>query len=391
MTASGTYAFNPAIVDLVLDAFDRMQIRPSAITPDHMFSAQRSVNQVLVRWSNRGVNLWAVDEQHVSLVSGSQNYTCPAGTVAVLEVFIRSYELGDPTSLTPALVTVNGSTSVTVSLAAHGLVVNDWISIPIPVALAGVVLQGFYQVTAVPTSGTFKVTAAAAATSSTTGGAVPSYATVASSTTVTVTLAAHGFVAGQSWTVHETVSVGGLSLLGDYVILSATTNTLTFAATSAAATTTSASENSGLMEIAVSSGALPQDITLTPMSRTEWAATPTKTSTSEKPTSYWYDRQISPALHLWPVPDPTGPMELRYFRMRQLQDANPQNTETPDIPYRFEEAFCAALAAHLAVKWKPEVVEILDAKAKETWTEASGEDRERVNLNIQPDLSGYFR
>jgi hypothetical protein len=392
MATSGTYAWDPTLVDIGLDAFDRIQIRPSAITPDHMFSLRRSLNQVLVRWSNRQVNLWTVEEGTDTLVSGQQIYTMPAGTVGVLEVFVRSYQLGNSEDVTPALISVSASAEVTVTLEDHGLVAEQWVGINIPVAIGGLIIQGFYQVTSVPSNDTFKITAASAATSSASGGAVPEYSTVAGSATITMDQTAHGFVAGEQWTVHVQTEVGGLYLLGQYTIVSASANSLTFEATSEAGSTDSAFENDGEMQIAVqAANALPQDRFLTPISRTDWAAIPSKQSTAEWPTSYWLDRLATQRLHLWPVPQVSAPQQLRYYRMRQIQDANPEGTETPEIPYRFEEALCSELAVALAVKWKPEAVQLLQGLAKEAWAEAAQEDRERVTLNISPQLGSYYR
>lgn len=390
MTASGTYNFNPSVVDIVLDAFDRLRIRPSAITADHLFSAKRSINQVLSRWSNRGVNLWATDEQ-THIVTSAQEYNCPAGTVAVMEVFLRTYSLGAAADLTIDLSTTNGSDLVTVGYANHGLAANQWVSIPVPIAIGGLVIQGFYRVYDVPGTDTFRIQASGDATSSVAnGGSVPSYTTVAADATVTATLTSHGYVAGETWTVHVSTDVGGLTLLGDYVITEVTANTLTFEAANAAGSSETVSENEGEMQVALGDGTNPRDSLLSPISRQEWAAFPDKFQTGI-PSMYWFDRQISPSLILWPVPDLSAPMELRYFRMRQLQDANPQNLETPDLPYRFEEAFCAALTSSLAIKWgDPELIPGLIAYEKDTWAEAAAEDRERVTLNVSPNLGGYF-
>ena len=57
MTTSGTTTFAPSGADLVLEAFERLQIRAAEITADHMVSARRSMNLVQVRWANRGTNL----------------------------------------------------------------------------------------------------------------------------------------------------------------------------------------------------------------------------------------------------------------------------------------------------------------------------------------------
>ena len=190
MTTSGTYTFDPTYVDIVLDAFDRIEIRPSAITPDHMFSAKRSTNQLLVRFANRGINFWAVDEQTVTLNEGQGLYNCPSSTVMMLETWVRQYQLNSPEDVTPSINTTISSDVVEITLVDHGLAVGYWLSIPIYVSVGGLILQGFYQVATVTGANTFTITAADDATSTVAaGGAVPQYTATSGSDTVTVTLA----------------------------------------------------------------------------------------------------------------------------------------------------------------------------------------------------------
>src|SRR5690242_13319321 len=94
MSTSGTTAFGLSGADLVLEAFDRLQIRPSEITADHMVSARRSMNLVQVRWTNRGTNLWKVDPAAaptpIALVQGTAQYALTADTIMVLDAYIRT-------------------------------------------------------------------------------------------------------------------------------------------------------------------------------------------------------------------------------------------------------------------------------------------------------------
>ena len=149
MTTSGTTAFNPAYSDLVLEAFDRIQIRGPEITADHIFSAYSSTNLLLRQWGTRGVNLWAVDVVTVNLSKGVATYNLPADTVQLLDCYLRTFSMGPPTNLTPAFTTVNLSATVQVTWAAHGLSVGSWLNIIVPVAIGGLILLGFYQVLSV--------------------------------------------------------------------------------------------------------------------------------------------------------------------------------------------------------------------------------------------------
>ena len=101
MSTSGTYNFDPAISDIFIEAFERVGIRASELTPDHLFSAKRSINLLLSTWSLNGVNLWAVDQQSIPLVQGVSVYSGPSNTVMILDTFIRTYQMNAAINITP--------------------------------------------------------------------------------------------------------------------------------------------------------------------------------------------------------------------------------------------------------------------------------------------------
>lgn len=226
MTTSGTYTFNPALGEIVLYAYQNIGVRPTSVLQEHMESARMATNMMLSRWSNQGVNLWAVDLVEVPLVQGQATYAVDGSTIMVLDAY----------------------------------------------------------------------------------------------------------------------------------------------------TTTS----SGI------------DRVIMPISRTEYASYPNKTQQGF-PTSYWYDRLVSPTITLWPVPDGSSATILKYYRVRQVQDANLQNGENVEIPYRWLEAFADGLTYRLARIWQPQMAQMLKGQADESYQIASVQDVEAVPTYIAPMLSGYFR
>jgi hypothetical protein len=66
MATSGTYNFNPSLGELVLYAYNLCEIRNTALAQEHMEAARMATNMLLASWSNRGVNLWTVDQQIVT-------------------------------------------------------------------------------------------------------------------------------------------------------------------------------------------------------------------------------------------------------------------------------------------------------------------------------------
>jgi hypothetical protein len=90
MTTSNTYAFNPSLGELTLYAYNLIGIRNTAITQEHMMTSRMAANLMLARWSNQGVNLWAVDLVTVPLVQGQTSYAVDANTVVILDAYIET-------------------------------------------------------------------------------------------------------------------------------------------------------------------------------------------------------------------------------------------------------------------------------------------------------------
>ena len=133
----------------------------------------------------------------------------------------------------------------------------------------------------------------------------------------------------------------------------------------------------------------PIDRLILPISRTEYASYPNKTQQGF-PTTYWFDRLLSPSVTLWPVPDGTT-TSLKYYRVRQIQDANLTSNQNVEIPYLWLEAFAYGLAQRLATIWAPEKVAILKPMADESYEIAAQQNVETAQQYISPMISGYFR
>jgi len=142
--------------------------------------------------------------------------------------------------------------------------------------------------------------------------------------------------------------------------------------------------------IATGSGQAEFDRIIMPISRTEYSQTPNK-NLQAAPTVFWFDRLIDPTITIWPVPDQTGYYTLKYYRVTQIQDAEYENAQTVDIPYRWLNAAVAGLAARLAAIYAPERQVALEAKAAQAYSAAATQDTENVPMYIMPGLSGYFR
>ena len=96
MTTSATYSFNPSLGELTLYAYNLIGIRNTSLAQEHMEAARMASNMMLARWSNQGVNLWAVDLITVPLVQGQSVYPVDGSTVMVLDAYVGITSGGGP-------------------------------------------------------------------------------------------------------------------------------------------------------------------------------------------------------------------------------------------------------------------------------------------------------
>jgi hypothetical protein len=230
MATSGTYTFNPGLGELTLYAYNLIGVRNTAVLQEHMEAARMATNMMLARWSNQGVNLWAVDLVTTDLVTDQKTYDVDSNTVMILDAYV---------------VDQNSGANI------------------------------------------------------------------------------------------------------DRIIL--------------------------------------------PVSRTEYASYPNKEQQGF-PTVYWFDRLLNPTVTLWPVPNTdNGPSQLKYYRVRRLQDAGLQNGQQVEIPYLWLEAFAYGLAFRLAQIWSPPLVATLKPMADESYQIAADQNVETAQQYISPMISGYYR
>lgn len=88
MTTSGTTTFNLEFPELVEEAFERAgsELRSGY----DLKTARRSLNLLLVSWSNIGINLWTIDSGTIPLVAGTATYVLPTDTVDLIDHVIRT-------------------------------------------------------------------------------------------------------------------------------------------------------------------------------------------------------------------------------------------------------------------------------------------------------------
>ena len=165
----------------------------------------------------RGLHAWtdlsdisylaAGSEQRLQLYSGGVLYD------------ITPYRLS--TSITNAFSSVINTSIITVHDVGSSVNAGDWVLYSIPVGVGGVVIYGYYQVVTAIDADHYTIDAGSNATSTVNnGGSTPLFTTVMGSSVVTVTLVNNGYMIGQDFFVHVSTAVGGITIVGDYLILS---------------------------------------------------------------------------------------------------------------------------------------------------------------------------
>ena len=87
-STSGITTFNLNLNELVEEAFERCgsQLRSGY----DLKTARRSLNLMSIEWSNRGINLWTVEECSIALTTGQGLYAIPSDTIDILDLETRT-------------------------------------------------------------------------------------------------------------------------------------------------------------------------------------------------------------------------------------------------------------------------------------------------------------
>ena len=123
------------------------------------------------------------------------------------------------------------------------------------------------------------------------------------------------------------------------------------------------------------------DQTINRITISEYNQIPNKTTTG-KPSQYMLDKQYTPVIYLWNVPDSSN-YTLNYWAMNQLEDVTLSNQDT-DIPYRWTDCICAGLASKLSLKYAPDKFQLLIEVYERSFNFAASSDNDGVSLRVQP-------
>tara|TARA_R100001509_G_scaffold50159_1_gene27490 strand:- start:1368 stop:2057 length:690 start_codon:yes stop_codon:yes gene_type:complete len=124
------------------------------------------------------------------------------------------------------------------------------------------------------------------------------------------------------------------------------------------------------------------DVSLTKISRSEYAALPNKGSTGQ-PSQYYVDRQTIPQITLYQTPDASTYTYLKYYYLKRIEDAGAY-TNTADVVFRFIPCMVAGLSYYLSMKYNPQVVQQNKLIYEDELQRALVEDGQRTSVYITP-------
>jgi hypothetical protein len=87
MTASGTYGFALQADDCLTEAWECCGKSPSILTGEVARSARRSLQLMMLHWTNLGVPLWQVEQTVATLTQGTVSITLSAEIADVLDAY----------------------------------------------------------------------------------------------------------------------------------------------------------------------------------------------------------------------------------------------------------------------------------------------------------------
>lgn len=125
-----------------------------------------------------------------------------------------------------------------------------------------------------------------------------------------------------------------------------------------------------------------QDVSLTKIDRSAYAALPNKLNQGQ-PSQYYVDRQTTPQIYLYQAPDTSTYTYLKFYVVKRIEDAGAYSNN-PDVVYRFLPCMIAGLAYYMSFQYSPDRVPLLKQTYEDEMIRALDEDGQRTSLYVSP-------
>ncbi len=328
MATSGTIGTTTfTVMQLIEQACRRCKVSPTVLTADNIESAKMDLYLLATDLSNRGVNLWTVEQEVLSLNAEQAVYDLPPGTVNLLNAYFR----------TQTYVTGTLSSSAT-ALTCQ-----------------------FSQAERVDTVG------------------------VDATASGTANLVIEQSSDGISWETIDTPSrfaaVAGTRYWFD---LNPSANRLLIRVRETVAVSI------GFTNLLLARN--PYEIAMSPMSRDIYTTLPNKQARNSRPLQYWFDKQITPRIWLWPVPTDSTTL-ISLWLQRHPQDVGALTYELA-VPMRWHQYVIFSLAHKMSLTLPGvpgDVTAMLDQLQNQHLLRAEDGEIDSAPIQIGPSLRYYTR
>ena len=135
-----------------------------------------------------------------------------------------------------------------------------------------------------------------------------------------------------------------------------------------------------------SDSASTQDVSITKIDRSAYAALPNKLATGQ-PSQYYVDRLTTPKIYLYQAPDASTYTTLKFYTINRIEDAGAYTNEA-DVVYRFLPCMVAGLAYYLSMQYDAQRTQMLKMVYEDEMKRALDQDGGRTSLYISPQT--YF-
>jgi hypothetical protein len=355
MTYSNTTGQTTVNVDqLISYAYRDAGKTAEEITPEYIDAAKQALFYNLQNLSNRGVNLWLLENQLYGALTTQQQLVLPktvidvreANWVYIINAAAANYlPLDNPSA--PAVFNQN------LSLVSTSTTSKNWF---------GLQYQSAQPVYYVGFNG---------------------YATGGGTTTYNFAYEVSDD--GITWTTVQQFPATTLSdKQWQYYNISITPTHKYYRLRETVATTFS------IRQIVFSTSQ--QVIPLSRLNRDDYWNLPNKQFPSQRSLQYWFDRTIEPSMYLWPVPN----NDFQMFQLlveKQMEDVG-SLTNQIYVPDRWLNCIQKQLSHSMSLQL-PNIdmtrIGYLEQQAEKAFIQASEEDRDKSPIYFQPNISYYTR
>lgn len=343
-----------SVAQLIEYAFRESGKAAEEQTPEYIEAAKQALYYILQNSSNRGVNLWLLENKLIGTVADQQIITLPESTIDIREAnWVYVINSAASEYLPASNPDSPNAFALNLDLTATSTIGNNWF---------GLSYAGGQRVFYVGWNG---------------------YAAGGGTTT-------YNFVYetsddGVTWTTRETFPATTLSDR-EWVYFPITTTPIYnfYRLRETVATTFT------VRQIVFSTSQ--QVIPLSRLNRDDYWNLPNKQFPSVRSLQYWFDRQIEPQMYLWPIPN----NDFQMFQLiieKQPQDVG-QLTDQLYIPNRWVGCIQKQLSHQLAMQL-PGIdlvrIQYLEQQANMWYEMAAAEERDKSPIYYQPNISYYTR